>query len=172
MKNVMVDLETLGVKSSKPVILSIGAVEFDPETGELGREFYKVIDIASCQAQGMDVEGDTIHWWMTQDDKAKEVFSALRQPLTHVLGAFYLWYPRIMQTCLWSNGAAEDSVWLRNAYGLVGSGTPWNFRDVRCFRTLRALNPAVSVEYEGTAHNALDDAKNQARHAIAILGKK
>jgi oligoribonuclease (3'-5' exoribonuclease) len=168
----MVDLETLGVESSKPVILSIGAVEFDEQTGELGREFYRVIDVASCQALGMDVEGDTIHWWMGQDDKAKEVFSALRQPVHHVLGAFYLWYPKISPTPLWCNGAAEDSVWLRNAYQLCGTGTPWNFRDVRCFRTLRDLNPRVSVEYEGTAHNALDDARNQARHALAILRQR
>ena len=57
--NVMVDLETLG-NGSESVIISIGAVEFDPETGELGREFYKVVDAQSCVDAGLKIDASTV----------------------------------------------------------------------------------------------------------------
>jgi len=46
MTDYMIDLETLGTKVDAPV-LSIGAVEFNLETGKLGQEFYCVLDLQS-----------------------------------------------------------------------------------------------------------------------------
>jgi len=45
--DVMLDLETMGRKSNSALV-SIGAVEFNLETGETGKEFYEVIDLQSC----------------------------------------------------------------------------------------------------------------------------
>lgn len=39
MNNLMIDLETMGKKPNAPVV-SIGAVFFDPQSGEIGPEFY------------------------------------------------------------------------------------------------------------------------------------
>ena len=44
MNDVMVDLETLSTKPNAAIV-SIGAVFFDPKTGELGDTYYQVIDI-------------------------------------------------------------------------------------------------------------------------------
>jgi len=44
MKHVMVDLETLSLNNNA-VVVSISAVEFDLETGELGKTFEEGIDI-------------------------------------------------------------------------------------------------------------------------------
>lgn len=46
MKNIMLDLETMG-NGSKAAIVSIGAVFFNPLTGETGSEFYQVVSINS-----------------------------------------------------------------------------------------------------------------------------
>lgn len=47
MNHVMLDIETLGNQSNS-VITSLGAVEFNLETGETGREFWQNIDVQSC----------------------------------------------------------------------------------------------------------------------------
>ena len=49
MSNIMLDIETLGTRSTS-VILSIGAVEFDKTS--ILRAFHKRIDIDSCLRQG------------------------------------------------------------------------------------------------------------------------
>lgn len=166
MNNVMVDLETLG-KGSNAAIVAIGAVEFDPVEG-LGREFYKVVNAESSVKAGMVIDADTVKWWMQQSDEARDIFHYDGCSLDDVLRQFEVWFP--FDAELWGNGATFDNVVLGNAYALCGIARPWSYRGDRCYRTLKNLYP-LEMEWEGTHHNALDDAKNQARHAIAILRK-
>lgn len=42
MNNLMIDLETMGKNKDAPIV-SIGAVFFTPETGDIGQEFYAVV---------------------------------------------------------------------------------------------------------------------------------
>jgi DNA polymerase III epsilon subunit-like protein len=49
-KDVMLDIETLGNRPYS-IILSIGAVEFDPRTGNMGNEFYVLIDHVSSRIE-------------------------------------------------------------------------------------------------------------------------
>ncbi|HAU5802086.1 3'-5' exonuclease [Citrobacter freundii] len=44
MNNLMIDLETMGKKPNAPIV-SIGAVFFDPQSGELGQEFYSAVNL-------------------------------------------------------------------------------------------------------------------------------
>jgi hypothetical protein len=46
MNNLMLDLETMGNKPNAPIV-AIGAVFFDPATGELGPQFYTAVNLAS-----------------------------------------------------------------------------------------------------------------------------
>jgi hypothetical protein len=154
MKNVMVDLETLGTDSYS-VITSIGAVEFDHITGNLGVD------------AGLKMDVSTILWWMKQSDEARADFQQLNRTLTIVLDNFTFWYPK--GAALWGNGAGFDNVVLSNAYLATGLVKPWGFRADRCYRTLRELLPTVVVQKSGVAHNALADAKNQALHTIELL---
>lgn len=48
--HLMVDIETMGTSSSS-AILSLGAVEFDIETGETGKYFHITIDLQTCFGQ-------------------------------------------------------------------------------------------------------------------------
>jgi hypothetical protein len=70
LQHVMIDLETGGTDPGAP-ILAIGAVEFDPETGALGNQFYRAVDPVSALKHGR-MSGDTFRWWLRQDDAARE----------------------------------------------------------------------------------------------------
>jgi hypothetical protein len=69
---------------------------------------------------------------------------------------------------MWGNGAAFDNVVLRNAFERAHLTPPWNFRQDMCYRTIKTLFPDVEMPERVGKHNALEDAKWQAQHLIAI----
>src|SRR3990172_10155945 len=77
MKDVMVDLETLGRRAGC-AILSIGAVAFDAETGKMGPEFYMVVKMASCEKHGLHTDPETVAWWEKQNPEAQKVLKQAR----------------------------------------------------------------------------------------------
>ena len=167
MKNVMIDLETLG-NNSNAVIVSIGAVCFSPEG--LGSEFYAVIDPESCVEAGLKMDTSTVMWWLGQSDEARKAITAgPKMNLVASLLAFSRWIPA--QAEVWGNGAAFDNVILSNAYSAAGLPKPWSYSADRCYRTLRNLRPEMSGKSKPgeVAHNALSDAKYQARFAVELL---
>lgn len=183
MNNVMLDLETLG-NGSNAAIISIGAVFFDPLSGELGADFYQTVDIESAMKYGK-VDASTIKWWMKQDDPARAVFNDPHSiGICTALAEFSEWLmtnvsPKgnhgQLDVNVWGNGATFDNVILSNAYQAVNMNRPWPYwgdRDVRTIvelgKTLRGIDPKRDLEFIGTAHNALDDAKHQARYVSAI----
>jgi len=66
-------------------------------------------------------------------------------------------------------GSDFDNAILYAAYAASGLEQAWEYWNSRCFRTLKALVPHVKMEKGGVAHNALDDAKNQALHAVKLF---
>lgn len=166
MRDVMVDLETMGV-GNDAAIVSIGAVQFDPETGELGSEFYEVVDLSSCLEAGLTMDGSTIMWWMGQSDSARKAFSTPTGSLAEILTRLSEWLPN--RPKIWGNGATFDNIILRSAYKALSMDVPWRYYDERCFRTLKKEVPVASVPFKGVHHNALDDARYQAQCAIEIF---
>lgn len=160
---VMLDLEALGVNPGC-VILSIGAVAF---TDKIESTFYELVDIQSCLDLGMGVEGSTLKWWMDQCDEARAEFQKPASNIREVLLDFSNWFPEGAE--VWGNGATADNVWLTDAYRRCGIERPWGFRQDRCYRTLKSLRPEIEIEVNGTHHNALDDARNQALHLLRLL---
>ncbi|EIG4395560.1 3'-5' exoribonuclease, partial [Escherichia coli] len=79
--HLMIDLETMGKNPDAP-IASIGAVFFDPQTGELGPEFSKIIDMDTC---GGTVDISTIEWWLQRSGEARAAILADRIPLDDAL---------------------------------------------------------------------------------------
>jgi hypothetical protein len=53
--HLMLDIETMGNESFSSIV-SIGALEFDIETGKTGREFYVNVDLQSCMDLGLIVD--------------------------------------------------------------------------------------------------------------------
>lgn len=171
MKDVMLDLETLGTAPGS-VILSIGAVAFDPETGELGPEFHVHVD-SRISDYGLKVDVSTVVWWASQsDDARRRVFSPEGggvDPGTAV-DRFALYLEQFgAEVKVWGNGAAFDNVLLRCAIEATSRPVPWKHWNDRCYRTLKNLRRDVGVERVGTHHDALDDARTQALHACVIF---
>lgn len=175
MKDVMVDLETVGRRAGCG-ILSIGAVAFDPTTGELGPEHYTVVKLASCEKFALHSDPDTLAWWEKQSPEAQKVLKQARaargnKTLDKALMEFnkYLaqFGPKAVR--VWGNGSDFDNAILINCYAATELTAGWDFWNNRCFRTLKNLAPSVKVERAGVYHNALDDAKTQALHALKIF---
>lgn len=176
MQDVMVDLETLGRRAGC-VVLSIGAVQFDPATKELGEELYEVVRLETCIAAGLQVDPETEAWWRKQSPEARQVLTQAEKkrgnkPLPkalQVLSQFLLTSGGDVR--VWGNGSDFDNSILVSCYAAIGQDPPWKFWNNRCYRTLKSLLPTVKLTRTGTYHNALDDAKSQATHAIHLLNK-
>ena len=173
----MVDLETAG-QIPGSVILSIGAVAFDPETGEIDDGFYSVVNRVSCICAGLRYDQDTIDWWMKQAPEARAVLTESNRDdapsLLVALAAFNGYLARFAgeEARVWGNGSDFDNALLASAYRAVGIKPGWKFWNSRCYRTLKNLHPDVPLEKRtGVFHNALDDARTQAEHALQIFAK-
>lgn len=177
MKDVMVDLETLGTAADS-AILSIGAVRFDLSSDEIDDAgFYASISIDSNLGLGRRIQEDTLIWWLKQSAAAQAVFHEPKQTLESALTEFAEW-AHDGNIVMWSNGADFDIPMLAHAYTQHGMERPWLFWNSRCVRTYKTLPSTkdVSVARLGTHHNALHDAIYQARLVQAIFktlkGKK
>jgi len=171
MKDIMIDLETMG-QGPNAAIIALGAVEFDIDKSLLGRGFYQVVDLQSSIASGGVADASTILWWMKQSDEARKEFAREGNPISKVLFEFSMWLydaAERSKLCIWGNGATFDNVILSSAYRNAKLEQPWMYYGDRCYRTIKNLHPDIKMERRGTYHNALDDAKSQAVHLIAML---
>lgn len=169
--NVMVDIETVSTAYNAG-ILTIGAVPFGCDS--ILEPFYEKCSYNSIVSSDVfDISQNTMKWWDRQTTSArKEAFSGT-QSIWEMLDNFYRYIKTLPgEVIVWGNGADFDNVILTNAFAKVGSDIPWKYSNNRCFRTLKNLFPETVVPvpvFEGCAHNALADAKHQAKHAMSIL---
>lgn len=170
--HVMVDIETLGV-SPGCVILSIGAVRFDPVGPEPSTTgFYRFIDLNSSRDFGLQIETETLRWWLQPDNaKALAEFQLKAEPLAKVLSDFGSMISR--EDYLWCHGLLFDLPLIEAAWQrCTNDPIPWNFRLARDTRTLFDLANHKMVGYTGgMKHNAFDDALNQALNVQAAWRK-
>ncbi|HAW6967058.1 TPA: exonuclease [Escherichia coli] len=174
--HLMIDLETMGKNPDAPII-SIGAIFFDPQTGDVGPEFSKTIDLETA---GGVIDRDTIKWWLKQSREAQSAIMTDEIPLDDALlqlrefidensGEFFVQ--------VWGNGANFDNVILRRSYERQGIPCPWRYCNDRDVRTIVELGKAIdfdartAIPFEGERHNALDDARYQAKYVSAIWQK-
>lgn len=171
--NIMVDLETLST-APNAMILSIGAVAFDvPFKPGTVKEFYVEIDLSSYNNTTLfDFSPATVQWWMGQSEEARQLFTPKETdlPLTEALEQFsdFVFVHAGATPKVWGNGASFDNVIMSNAFKICGVRQPWQFWNDRCYRTVKNLYKEIPYEFEGTPHNALDDAYNQAAHLARI----
>jgi len=166
MANIMLDLETLATTPNAH-ILSIGAVAFSEES--IDDFFYTAIDITSDQ-MGAEIDPVTVKWWAEQKPEALKVFSEDGVAFQRALVLFgYFVEDNGPNVTVWGNGADFDNVILSSAYARAELPLPWNKFRNRCYRTLSRLFPDIPRPKNGVEHNALDDAINQAQHAMQLL---
>lgn len=166
--HLMLDIETMGDESYSSII-SIGALEFDIETGETGKEFYVNIDLQSCIDLGLAVNASTIMWWMQQNEQArKDLTDRTSLPIKKALLKFAQFCNKDYQ--IWGNSARFDCGILRDAYIKAGIAVPWKFWNERCVRTLASFKPEIKQSYthKGTVHNAISDCYFQVSYCTEI----
>lgn len=150
------------------VILSIGAVQFNREG--LGDEYYGILNVQSQIDKGRIISASTLKWWAAQSDDARKVLTAPQLGVSYALTEFGQWLEP--DTRVWGNGASFDNVLLATLYSDFGIKKPWGYDKDRCYRTLKNIAAEAwhkPIPRFGTYHNALDDAKTQALHAIQLM---
>ena len=174
--HLMIDLETMGKNPDAPVNAIAGKF-FDPVTGEMGPEFSKTIDLETA---GGVIDRDTIKWWLKQSREAQSAILTNEIPLDDALLQFREFIAEnsgefFVQ--VWGNGANFDNVILRRSYERQGIPCPWRYNNDRDVRTMVALGLVIdfdartTIPFEGERHNALHDARNQAKYVSAIWQK-
>jgi hypothetical protein len=175
MYDIMVDLETLGIKKNA-IVLSIGAVAFDLKTGAIDNQFYCVVDPVSCEKAGMTMNASTAIWWMQQSEEARMAVAGRQDTWTigRACLEFQNFWVEYKSPKFWSHATFDEGI-LRNMYEAADVICPWHYRDTRDLRTLVGLCPDDKTKeiFEankrgGVHHNALDDAMFQAHYAHAI----
>jgi inhibitor of KinA sporulation pathway (predicted exonuclease) len=151
----MIDIETLDVTPSA-VILSIGAVPINDPSNS----FYMELDRNTQWLR--TASKSTQEWWDKQGNMPKghvHIETALLQLTAWLksLGA---------EPIIWCKGTDFDIAILTHAYRWLNLPTPWKYSNVRDCRTLYKL---AGFSPDKANHNALDDARNQAKDLLTSL---
>ena len=176
----MVDLETMDNVPTASIV-AIGAVQCDLTTGELGSEYYRVIDLEGQQEKGLTINASTLYWWLGQSEGAREaLLISGKISLNAMCDSFNKWLGSLGQSTehlrLWGNGASFDNAILAQAYRFCGKELDIKFWNNRDMRTLVGFYPkSMQAEWrkthyrKGTHHNALYDAMHQVEYCSDIL---
>lgn len=161
--DIMLDLESLGTRPDC-VILTLGAVKFDPYTVDgFGEGLYFRIDVDEQTALGRAVQDDTLEWWMRQAEDVRE--EALGEQGRIGLEEMYR---KLNKFCvgvenIWAQGPVFDIAILENLYRQCGWPTPWQFWQIRDSRTLFGVHGDPREKNKAGLHNALEDCISQAQ---------
>ena len=168
-KHLMIDMETMAV-SPNAVVLSLGAVHFNPYSQGYGEKIYFKIDLDDQDKLGREIDPETIKWWGRQDPAImEEAFSEEgRIPLVDAMDQFH----KFAWGCsaFWSHGATFDLVIIENIYRQLGKPLPWSYWQLRDTRTLFDLGFDPDMP-QGSKHDALQDAIRQAVGVQNIYSK-
>lgn len=162
MTALMIDLETLDT-SPFCVVLTIGAVIFDPKGSGIIDKIDLRPSIEDQIALGRLINDDTVRWWGNQSAAAQH--EALGD---HDRIPFKEAMEKLHKFCWnrgnpWSHGAAFDIVAMETSWTKLDMSIPWQFHKVRDTRTLFDVT-GVSLKDDGyvTTHKASEDATRQA----------
>jgi hypothetical protein len=168
-RHMMLDMETMAV-SPNAVVLSLGAVHFNPWGNGYGEKIYFRIDLDDQDKLNREIDPNTIEWWSKQDPLImEEAFSPdNRVPLVDAMDQFH----KFAWGCdaFWSHGATFDLVIIENLYRQLGKGLPWQYWQLRDTRTLFDLGFDPDMP-KGGKHDALQDAIRQAVGVQNIYSK-
>ncbi|HAU7910947.1 TPA: exonuclease [Escherichia coli] len=174
--HLMIVLKTMGTSPDAPII-SIGAIFYDPQTGDMGPEFSKTIDLETA---GGVIDRGAIKYWCKQSREAQSAIMTDEIPLDDALLQLREFIDE--NSCgfyvrVWGNGANFDNVILRRSHERQGIPCPWRYCNDRDVRTIVELGKTIgfdartAIPFEGVPHNALDDARHQAKYVSAIWQK-
>ena len=158
-KHLMVDLETMAVSPSA-VILTLGAVQFNPYGNGYSDKMYLRFNLDDQDALNREIDPNTLAWWAKQDPAVmEEAFSEKdRVPLAEAMDQFH----KFAWGCdaFWAHGSIFDIAILENVYRQLERTPPWSFWQIRDTRTLFDLGHDSDMP-QNSKHDALQDAIRQ-----------
>ena len=197
-KHIMIDIETLGVKPSAPV-LSIGAVAFDPEhSGWMEPVYHKgqphsfaaSVDLADALRYGVGVEAGALRFWLGQEDEARAALTDGRYTdrsmiealadLSRFVHSFSSESDEQIRTnggprdvYVWANSNKFDLGLLEDKYVRTAMTVPWNYARDLNVRNMGWLCKTLfgqdgKPERTELEHDPLQDAIYQARHVERV----
>jgi len=167
--DVMLDIESLDT-SPNCVILTIGAVRFDPKgMGVVERLELRPTIEEQTEIHNRIISDATLQWWSSQSPEAIEEAMGDRGRISFKECMEILYQFCWNRRAVWSNGAGFDVVACETAMRQTLSDRPnpipWPFYTVRDTRTLYEI-AGVSLKdakYKTrTTHKAVEDAEHQA----------
>jgi 3' exoribonuclease, RNase T-like len=160
--DVMLDIETLDTLPES-VILTIGAVKFDPFSNKIGDGLYIKPDVDEQSAKGRTINEDTLNWWMNQAEDVREEALSMDDRIS--VEEMYRQLNRFLVGAenVWAQGPVFDMVILAHIYRQNGWPTPWQYWQVNDSRTLFKIHGDPRVKGKAGLHNALEDCISQAQ---------
>lgn len=184
-KHFMVDIETLST-AVNAAVLSIGAVEFDPLSGKILREFYHELDLLVQSGRHIDI--NTVQWWFKQCQENQANFELMTKHnrekygvtfALHKLGEFINGGVEYAMTrvegyeklSIYACDPDFDMAILNDLYKDNGLPSPWRYSELRSVRTIRELIKIAGMEvpHQEANHNALDDCIRQAKEVSYFI---
>lgn len=180
MTEIIIDLETTGTRPGSAVI-SIGACAHVPgRPMDESEEFYSTIDLESCLEAGLEMDADTMGWWVQQEVAVcDEAFSGGTH-LATALTDFAAWLKSVEsggESEIYGKGPSFDCAILVAAYTATRQEVPWRYSRERCVRTVIAEAGRIIadeeilgslIETSEMPHHALWDARAEMRTLIRI----
>ena len=184
-KHFMVDIETLST-AVNAVVLSIGAVEFDPMSGKIEREFYHKLDLS--EQENRHIDANTVQWWFKQCQENPVNFELMTKHnrekdgvefVLYKLGEFInggTAYAQVRaggyeKLSIYACDPDFDMAILNDLYKDNGLPSPWRYSELRSVRTIRELIKIAGMEipHQEANHNALDDCIRQAKEVSYFI---
>lgn len=173
--NIMIDLETFGVRKDA-VVVSVGAVGFNLSAPfPLGDTFHMALNIYEQQRKGRIIDPSTMAWWFEQSIEARAaIVRQMReaQPTAEVLvrlSSFVHQHGDGVK--VWAKGANFDIALLESLYEMHDLPKPWKYNNVRCTRHATDFMIGPDNPPDGLAHDALSDAMWQAQQLQNLYGR-
>jgi hypothetical protein len=170
--DIAIDLETFSTKPNAMMAV-LGAAARD-DSGELVI-FEMAVSSSSWHAKQLDIDPDTVKWWLQQSQEARNAVTAPSGTILYkVCESFNSWVTGIQggpdaHVRVWGNAAAFDNVILRKNYEVAGVAPVWGYRSDMCYRTLKNLYPSIPKVEPDFPHVASSDAIAQLLHLEMIL---
>lgn len=170
----MIDLETTGLAPDHAAIIQIAAVRFNYDQGTIGPTFEACLTVPP----GRFWDEDTRGWWMNQKEEILVDILTRAEDAETVWKRFADWLvetsPAAHSNRLWAKPSHFEWPLLESYGRQFGRRLPFHYRDVvdlNSFTRGMERNPGANpldkkVEFDGNAHNALDDTFHQVKVAL------
>ena len=151
----MVDIETFGT-GTNAVMVQLGALVWDKDTGATIDGFLVDIDPDECVKAGATTTVETLEWWASLG--GFKPWGTPVSPWVAIMN-FQAFCVKHYGVEIWAKGTDFDLGIIKWYHEQFGASLPWKFYQARDLRTLLKLAQERGWSWEGNepTHNALQD---------------